>query len=34
MGLGLKFSAFSLDYSFAPMGELGNVQRFTLGAKF
>jgi hypothetical protein len=33
-GLGFKFHAYSLDYSFTPMGELGNVQRFSLGARF
>jgi long-subunit fatty acid transport protein len=33
-GLGFKFSAYSLDYSFTPMGELGNVQRFSLGARW
>jgi hypothetical protein len=33
-GLGLKFHTYSLDYSFTPMGELGNVQRFSLGARF
>jgi long-subunit fatty acid transport protein len=33
-GLGFKLRSYSLDYSFTPMGELGNVQRFSLGARF
>lgn len=33
-GLGFKVRGCSLDYSFTPMGELGNVQRFSLGARF
>lgn len=33
-GFGVKLSAYSLDYSFAPMGELGSVQTLTLGARF
>jgi long-subunit fatty acid transport protein len=33
-GLGIKFHTYSLDYSFTPAGELGNVQRFSLGARF
>ena len=33
-GLGFKLKGYSLDYSFTPMGELGNVQRFSLGARF
>ncbi|MBI5239455.1 MAG: PorV/PorQ family protein [Elusimicrobia bacterium] len=33
-GLGFKLRSYSLDYSFTPAGELGNVQRFSLGAKF
>ena len=34
MGFGIKLSAYSLDYSFAPAGELGNVQTLSFGAKF
>ncbi len=33
-GFGLKFSLFSLDYSFAPFGELGDAQRVSLSARF
>jgi len=33
-GCGFKLAGYSLDYSFTPMGELGNVQRFSLGARF
>ena len=33
-GLGFKLHDYSLDYSFTPMGELGNVQRFSLGARW
>jgi long-subunit fatty acid transport protein len=33
-GLGFKMKGYRLDYSFTPMGELGNVQRFSLAAKF
>lgn len=34
MGLGFKFRAYKLDYSFTPAGELGSVQTLSLGAKF
>jgi long-subunit fatty acid transport protein len=33
-GLGFKLRGYSLDYSFTPAGELGNVQRFSLAARF
>lgn len=33
-GIGLKFSKYRADYTFAPFGELGNVQRLSLGARF
>lgn len=33
-GLGLKAFGYSLDYAFMPFGELGNVQRISLGARF
>ena len=33
-GFGLKLSGYTLDYSMTPFGELGNVQRFSLGARF
>ena len=33
-GLGLRMGSYKLDYSFTPFGELGNIQRVSLGAKF
>ena len=33
-GLGIKMGGYKLDYSFTPFGELGNVQRISLGARF
>jgi len=33
-GLGLRVGSYTLDYSFTPSGELGSVQRISLGAKF
>ena len=34
-GLGFRSkTGYSLDYSITPFGELGNVQRFSLGARF
>lgn len=34
MGFGVKVYGYSLDYAITPFGELGNVQRFSLGARF
>ncbi len=34
VGFGLKASGYNLDYAITPFGELGNVQRFSLGARF
>ena len=33
-GFGLRGHGYTLDYSMTPFGELGNVQRFSLGARF
>lgn len=33
-GLGLKAGRIGLDYAFTPFGELGNVQRLSLGARW
>jgi len=33
-GLGLRMRGYNLDYAFTPFGELGNVQRLSLGARF
>ncbi len=33
-GFGIRLSGYTLDYSFSPAGELGSVQRFSLGARF
>jgi len=33
-GMGLTFGRYALDYSVTPFGELGNVQRVSLGAGF
>lgn len=33
-GLGLKVGRMGLDYAFTPFGELGNVQRLSLGARW
>lgn len=33
-GFGLRSAAYTLDYSMTPFGELGNAQRFSLGARF
>jgi hypothetical protein len=34
LGFGVKIYSCDLDYSMAPTGELGDVQRFSLGARF
>lgn len=34
VGFGIKFSAWTLDYSIVPMGELGNAQTFSVAARF
>jgi hypothetical protein len=34
VGLGLKFSRFTMDYAFLPYGDLGNTHRVTLGLRF
>lgn len=33
-GFGLRFFSYRADYTFAPFGVLGNVQRISLGARF
>ncbi len=33
-GFGVRSHGYSLDYSMSPFGALGNVQRFSLGARF
>jgi hypothetical protein len=33
-GFGFRFGRFNLDYSLTPFGELGSVQRFSLGLRF
>lgn len=33
-GIGLRVSRYYLDYAFTPFGELGNVQRISLGTRF
>lgn len=33
-GFGLKMKNYTADYTFTPFGELGNVQRISLGARF
>ena len=33
-GLGFRIGRFTLDYAFTPFGELGNVQRVTIGGRF
>ncbi|MDE2489244.1 MAG: PorV/PorQ family protein [Elusimicrobia bacterium] len=34
VGLGLKFSRFTMDYAFLPYGDLGNTHRITMGLRF
>lgn len=34
VGFGLKLNNFTMDYSFMPMGELGNAQRMSIGKRF
>jgi hypothetical protein len=34
LGLGLRMGRVGIDYSFAPAGELGSAQRFSLSTKF
>ena len=34
VGLGVKFSRFTMDYAFMPYGDLGNTHRVTLGLSF
>jgi hypothetical protein len=33
-GFGLKLGNYRADYTFTPFGELGNVQRISLGARW
>lgn len=33
-GFGLKLGSYSADYAITPFGDLGNVQRFSLGVRF
>lgn len=33
-GLGVKYEVHSIDYSFVPFGELGNIHRFSITMKF
>jgi len=33
-GFGIRMLGYTVDYSITPFGELGNVQRFSLGARF
>ncbi|TPW21769.1 MAG: hypothetical protein FD126_349, partial [Elusimicrobia bacterium] len=33
-GLGMRIGRMGLDYAFTPFGELGNVQRLSLGARW
>ncbi|HAM34795.1 MAG TPA: hypothetical protein DEB40_00885 [Elusimicrobia bacterium] len=33
-GFGFKLYSYNIDYSMTPLGELGNVQRLSLGARF
>ncbi|MFA6094003.1 MAG: PorV/PorQ family protein [Elusimicrobiota bacterium] len=33
-GFGIKMRSYRADYTFTPFGELGNVQRISLGARF
>lgn len=33
-GFGIKLSNYRADYTFSPFGQLGNVQRLSLGARF
>ncbi|MGQ0644193.1 MAG: hypothetical protein ACT4O3_01730, partial [Elusimicrobiota bacterium] len=33
-GLGLRAGRYRFDYAFTPLGELGSVQRATVGATF
>jgi len=34
VGLGIKFSRFTMDYAFLPYGDLGNTHRITVGLRF
>jgi hypothetical protein len=34
VGLGVKFSRFTMDYAFLPFGDLGDTHRVTLGLRF
>lgn len=34
MGFGVRLNNYTLDYAITPFGDLGNVQRFSLGARF
>ena len=34
IGLGVKFSRFTMDYAFLPYGDLGDTHRITLGVRF
>jgi len=33
-GAGFKIGKISLDYAYVPYGDLGNIQRISLGIKF
>jgi hypothetical protein len=34
LGAGFRADGWTIDYAAVPMGELGNTQRFTLGARW
>ncbi|HEX4048582.1 MAG TPA: hypothetical protein VH309_12135, partial [Elusimicrobiota bacterium] len=34
LGAGFRVDGWTIDYADVPMGELGNTQRFSLGAKW
>ncbi|MDD4004185.1 MAG: PorV/PorQ family protein [Elusimicrobiaceae bacterium] len=34
LGLGLDYRSYSLDYAYSPMGDLGGVNRFSVGMSF
>jgi hypothetical protein len=34
LGLGLKYSCYSIDYAYMPLGDIGDINRFSLSVQF
>jgi hypothetical protein len=34
LGLGFKYSGYSVDYAYTPLGDIGDTNRFSLSVQF